>query len=461
VPAPLPHAATNALTDLLGSRFATDRDSRRQRSRDESYHAAGLPQAVARPQSADEVATVARICHAHRLPLVPFGTGTAVEGGVVALNGGISLDLRSLNRIISVQPDDLYATVGAGLTRMALNRFLAAEHPRLYFAVDPGADATLGGMAATRASGSAALGYGTMRENVLGLSVVLADGTPIPTGGRTRKSAAGYDLTRLFVGSEGTLGIITELTLRLTRHPKAVAAAVCPFDDLEAAVDTAIAVIGAGIPVARLELLDKTQMEAVRRYSNLDYKAAPTLFFEFHGTDTGVAESAKLAQELAATHGGDAFAWAVDAAQRQRLWQARYDAYHAARALRPGAAGYVTDVCVPISRLAEAIRRARKRLAQTGLQAPILGHVGDGNFHVVCLVDPDDPDELAQARSFGEDLVDIALDLGGTCSGEHGIGLGKIDALKREHGQGVEVMRAIKNALDPHGLMNPGKVLSL
>jgi D-lactate dehydrogenase (cytochrome) len=410
-------------------------------------------------RSEEEVVAVVKACAGHRVPLIPYGTGTAVEGGIVAVRGGVCLDLGQMNQVVEVNRDDLDAAVQAGVTRKQLNRHLERMGTELFFPVDPGADASLGGMAATRASGSAAVRYGTMRENVLGLRAVLGDGRVIRAGGRARKSAAGYDLTRLLVGSEGTLGVITEVTLRLARKPAAVSAAVCAFADLEAAVATVIEVMAAGIPVARIELLDEVQIEAVNRYSGLDCPVQPTLFFEFHGSAAGVEEQAQAAGQIARRRGGADFAWATTPQERQRLWQARHDAYLACLALRPGAAGYVTDVCVPISRLAEAIALAREELRVSGLQAALLGHVGDGNFHLVFPLDPESASELAEARRINQRLVDCALALGGTCSGEHGIGLGKIAALEQEAGEGVEVMRAIKEALDPFGIMNPGKVL--
>ncbi|MSR83579.1 MAG: FAD-binding protein [Candidatus Latescibacteria bacterium] len=456
---PLPSALLDQLRAVLGERLGTDPASLEARSRDVSHHGPCPPQAVARVQSAEEVVAVVRACARHRVPVIPYGTGTAVEGGIVAVRGGVCLDLGQLNRIVEVNAADLDATVQAGVTRKQLNRHLEELGTELFFPVDPGADASLGGMAATRASGSAAVRYGTMRENVLGLRVVLADGRVIHTGGRARKSAAGYDLTRLLVGSEGTLGVITEVTLRLVHKPAAISAAVCAFEDLEAAVATVIEVMGQGIPMARIELLDELQIEAVNRYSGLNCPVKPTLFFEFHGSPTGVEEQALAVGQIAHRHGGADFQWAATPQERQRLWQARHDAYLACLALRPGAAGYVTDVCVPLSALAPAMAKAKAAVAGSSLQGVFLGHVGDGNFHIIFLVDPENPEEIAEACRLNEGLVAEALALGGTCSGEHGIGLGKIAALEQEAGEGVEVMRAIKRALDPHSIMNPGKVL--
>jgi D-lactate dehydrogenase (cytochrome) len=455
----LPAAFLDALGDLLGERLTTDDRVRSQHAADASYHPPQPPQAVAFPESNEEVVQLVRLCGAHRVPMIPYGTGTAVEGGIVASLGGLCVDLSRMNRVLRLGVPDMDATVQAGLTRQQLNQYLEAQGTGLHFPVDPGADASLGGMAATRASGSAAVRYGTMRDNVLGLKAVLADGTLISTGSRARKSSAGYDLTRLLVGSEGTLGIITEVTLRLARLPEAVSAAVCPFADIESAVAAVIEVMGRGIPLARIELLDQVQMRAVNAYSRLDYEAAPTLFFEFHGSRTSVVEQAEAAGTIARRHGGRDFRWAAGKEERDRLWQARYDAYYASLALRPGSVGYVTDVCVPISALAACIRETRKDLEDLSFPAPLFGHVGDGNFHVVCLIDPHSPRELEQVKELGRRLVARALEAGGTCTGEHGIGLGKLAALEQECGPAIQAMRAIKQALDPYNLMNPGKVL--
>jgi D-lactate dehydrogenase (cytochrome) len=391
--------------------------------------------------------------------MVPFGAGTSLEGHVGALHGGVSIDLSRMTRILRVSADDLDATVEAGVTRKRLEAHLRPTG--LVFHLDPGADATLGGMAATRASGTTAVRYGTMRDAVLGLRVVLADGRAISTGGRARKSSSGYDLTRLFVGSEGTLGVITELTLRLHGRPEAVAAATCHFDDIEQAVQTVITTIQLGIPVARIELLDDVQMDAVNRYAGLDYPVMPTLFFEFHGlSERDVTEQAEAVGEIAAEHGGRSFARATTPEARAELWHARHNAYYAALALRPGARGWTTDACVPISRLAECINETKRDVAASPLVAALVGHVGDGNFHMIFPVMADDPAELAEAERLTERLVDRALSMGGTCSGEHGVGIGKMRFLAREHGEGLDVMRSIKRTLDPQGLMNPGKLLA-
>lgn len=448
-----------SLRALLGDRLVTETADRERHAGDASHHAPSSPDAVAYPESDEEVARLLEICNRHRTPVIPYGTGTGVEGGTVATHGGLCIDLGRMNRIVEVNVDDLDATVQAGVTRHGLNRHLAEAGTGLHFPVGPGTDASLGGMAATRASGTEAVRYGTMRENVLGLTAVLADGRIIRAGGRARKSAAGYDLTRLMVGSEGTLGVITQVTLRLARLPAAVAAAVCAFGDEESAVRAVIAMVARDVPPAKSELVDAVLMDAVRQYSGLAYRVSPALFLEFHGNERSVAEQAEAAEQIALRCGGEDFQWAVDEDERQRLWQARFDAYYACQALRPGCSGYVTDVCVPLSRLAECIGRAKRDLASSDLIAPLFGHVGDGNFHVVILIDPENAQELAEAQRIGARLVDHALDLGGTCSGEHGIGLGKPEALEREAGDAVAVMRDIKRALDPHGIMNPGKVL--
>jgi D-lactate dehydrogenase (cytochrome) len=364
-----------------------------------------------------------------------------------------------MNRIVQVNDGSMDVTVEAGVTRKQLNQHLADLGTDLYLPVDPGADASLGGMASTRASGTSAVRYGTMRESVLGLTAVLADGRLMKTGGRARKSSAGYDLTHLFVGSEGTLGIITELVLRLVHHPRSISAAVCAFSEIETAVQTVIEVISAGIPIARIELLDEVQMQAINSYSNMHYKVAPTLFFEFHGSESAVIEQAKEVQQIVAAQGGEEFEWATDKDEREKLWQARYDGYYATLALRPGSTGYVTDVCVPISELAECIRRTRVDLQTTSIPAPLFGHVGDGNFHVVFPIDPTSAEELAEVQELSKRIVNHALELGGTCSGEHGIGIGKVDALERQYPVAIGVMRQIKQALDPDNIMNPGKVL--
>ncbi|HYE00156.1 MAG TPA: FAD-linked oxidase C-terminal domain-containing protein [Alphaproteobacteria bacterium] len=453
----MPDALLEELRALLGDRLSTAAAVCEQHGRDESWHPAVPPDAVAFAETTAEVAAVAQACSRHGVPMIPFGTGTSLEGHVAALRGGVSLDVSRMNRILRVSPEDLDCTVEAGVTRKQLNAYL--HDTGLFFPIDPGADASIGGMASTRASGTNAVRYGTMREAVLGLTVVLADGRTIRTGGRARKSAAGYDLTRLFVGAEGTLGIVTEVTLRLHPIPEAVSAAVCGYPTVKAAVDAVIQTIQAGIPVARIEFLDEVQVGAVNRFSKLDLPEQPTLFYEFHGSPTGVKEQAELAGAIAEEHGGGSFRWAERQEDRTKLWQARHDAYYAAIALRPGAKGWPTDVCVPISALAECVVETKADLQASFLTAPIVGHVGDGNFHTLFLVDPNAPEEVAEAERLNRRLVERALRLGGTCTGEHGVGYGKMAYLEAEHGEAVSVMAAVKQALDPQGLMNPGKVI--
>ena len=450
-------AVIAALRARFGDRVSTAAAVREQHGRDESYHPPAPPDAVVFAESTDDVAEAVRLCAAHRTPVIAFGTGTSLEGHVAALEGGVCIDLSRLDRVLRVSPEDLDCTVEAGVTRKRLNEHL--RDTGLFFPIDPGADASLGGMTATRASGTNAVRYGTMRENVLALTVVLADGRVIKTARRARKSAAGYDLTRLFVGSEGTLGIITEVTLRLYGIPEAIMAAVCPFPSVEAAVDTVVETIQAGVPVARIELLDAKQMDAVNKYAKLDYVVAPTLFFEFHGTPRGVEEQVVQVKEFAGGHGGTAFRWAATAEERSKLWQARHDAYYAALAMRPGAKGWATDVCVPISRLAECIAETKRDLDQSFVTAVLVGHVGDGNFHLAFILDPNKPEELAEASRLNDRMVQRAIAMDGTCTGEHGVGYGKMDFLVAEHGEAVSVMRLLKRALDPDNIMNPGKIV--
>ena len=449
--------AVGVLRQRLGERISTSAAVREQHGRDESHHAAHAPDAVAFPRSTEEVAEIVRVCAEYGTPVIPFGIGTSLEGHVAALRGGVCIDLGGMNEIVRVSAGDMDATVQAGVRRKQLNEHL--RDTGLFFPIDPGADATIGGMTATRASGTNAVRYGTMRDNVLALTVVTADGRVVRTARRARKSAAGYDLTRVFVGSEGTLGVITEITLRLYGIPEAVSAAVCSFPGIEGAVDTVIETIQMGIPVARIELLDELQMEACNRYSNLEYPVAPTLFLEFHGSEAGVAEQAETVQTLATGNGAGDFQWATRTEDRNRLWQARHDAAYAALALRPGAGMWATDVCVPLSRLAECIRETREDLAESFLMAPLVGHVGDGNFHLVFLFDPDDERERAEVERLNERLVSRSLALDGTCTGEHGVGYGKLDFLTAEHGEAVSLMRDIKKALDPGNIMNPGKIV--
>ncbi len=445
-----------ALQALLGDRCSLNAGILDRHGHDESYHAAHAPDVVVFPQSTEEVAAVMRLARKHGAPVIPFGVGTSLEGHVAALEGGVSIDMGRMNRVVEVNAEDLDVLVEAGVTRKQLNAHLRDQG--LFFPIDPGADATIGGMSATRASGTNAVRYGTMRENVLGLTVVTADGRIMKVGGRARKSAAGYDLTRLFVGSEGTLGVITEIRLRLYGIPEAIAAAVTQFPTIGNAVDTVIRVIQSGIPVARIELLDEVQMRGIIGYSKLDYAERPTLFIEFHGSERGVAEQAELVKAIAADNEGGEFRWSVKPEERTQLWQARHDAYYAALSLKPGAKGWPTDVCVPISRLTECIVETKRDIEESGILAPIVGHVGDGNFHTSILVDPNNPDDLAKAEAFNSRLIERALNMGGTCTGEHGIGFGKIGYLEREHGEAVGLMRLIKQTLDPENRMNPGKI---
>jgi D-lactate dehydrogenase (cytochrome) len=416
------------------------------------------PDAVIFAESTEEVAAILACCNAFRTPVIAYGTGTSLEGHILAVQGGVCIDLSALNNVIAVRAEDMDATMQCGVTRKKLNEWLNGTG--LFFPIDPGADASLGGMAATRASGTNAVRYGTMRENVLGMTVVLADGRILKTGGRARKSSAGYDLTRLMVGSEGTLGIITELTVRLHPLPEAIASAVCAFPSIAAAVNTVIQTIQMGIPVARMELLDALAISALNRYSKTTLREDPTLFFEFHGSPASVQEQATLVADIAKTQGGHEFDWATRPEDRSRLWQARHDALWAALGLKPGSRALSTDICVPISRLAECIAETIEDIATINLPSPIVGHVGDGNFHVVLLLDPNNPDEITRAHDFATRLAHRAISMGGTSTGEHGIGLGKRDYLIPEHGAvAIDVMRAIKQALDPNNILNPGKIL--
>ncbi|MBA3640711.1 MAG: FAD-binding protein [Acidobacteria bacterium] len=451
-------ALIEELRGTPGANLSTTPAVREHHSRGESHHAAALPHAVVFPESTEAVQGVVLACAAHRCPIVPFGAGSSLEGHVNPIHGGVSIDMTRMNNVLRVSADDLDATVQAGVTRKQFEKHLRATG--LIFHLDPGADATLGGMAATRASGTTAVRYGTMREAVLGLTVVLADGRIIRTGGRARKSSSGYDLTKLFVGSEGTLGVITELTLRLHGRPEALAAATCHFESIEQAVRTVITTIQLGIPVARIELLDDVQVDAVNRFSKLSYPVFPTLFFEFHGlSDRDVTEQAEAVGDIAAENGGRAFARALTPEARAALWQARHDAYYAALAMRPGCRGWTTDACVPISRLADCIVETRADISASHLEAALVGHVGDGNFHMIFPVNPDHPADIEEAERLSTRLVERTLAMGGTCSGEHGVGLGKMKFLEREHGEALSVMRTIKAALDPLGIMNPGKML--
>ena len=452
----LPDELVAELRGLFGERFSQGVALREQHGRDESIHGVAPPEGVAFVESTAEVCQVVNLCREFRVPLIAFGAGSSVEGQVLAVKGGICVDLGGMNQVLAIHPEDLDVSVQAGVTRKQLN--LALKDSGLFFPIDPGA--TPGGMAATRASGTNAVRYGTMRDNVLGMTVVLADGRIVKTGGRARKSSAGYDLTRLFVGSEGTLGIITELTVKLYAIPEAISAAVCSFPDIEAAVAAVIQIIQLGIPVARIELLDALTLQAVNRHSKTSLKELPTLFFEFHGSAAAVAEQAQLSQEIAGSVGGQDFEWACHPEDRTRLWQARHDAYFACLQLKPGCRVFPTDVCVPISRLAECIRATNEDLTQVSLPIALFGHVGDGNFHLVVLVDPENAKDMQEAEWINRRLVERALAMEGTCTGEHGVGLGKARFLVAEHGEAaVDVMRLIKTVLDPEDILNPGKIL--
>ncbi len=452
-------ALIDELRAILGDRLHLGEAMRRHHGASESHFEVVLPDAVAFPHSTEEVAALVKACVAHETPVIPFGAGTSIEGNTTPVRGGVSIDLSEMNRIIEVRPDDFDVSVEAGVRREQLNEYL--RDVGLFFPIDPGANATIGGMAATRASGTNAVRYGTMREAVLSLRVVTPDGRDIRTARRARKSAAGYDLTRLMIGSEGTLGIITEVTLRLHGIPESILSAVCGFDTLAGAVDTVVQSIQFGVPLARVEILDDVQMRAVNAWSGLDYPEKTTLFFEFHGSERGVQEQVETVSALAADNGGSAFQWSNLPEERARLWKARHEAYYAAIGLRKGCVGWPTDVCVPIGRLAECILETKRDIEAASIPGPILGHVGDGNFHVVFVIDPDRPEELAEAEAMNRRLVRRALDMDGTCTGEHGIGLGKQAWLEEELGEAVEMMRTIKRALDPLDLFNPGKIFNL
>jgi D-lactate dehydrogenase (cytochrome) len=447
------------LQRLLGDRMTIARGVREHHGKDESYYPYALPDAVVFPHSTEEVRDVVLLCRRYHTPIIPFGVGTSVEGHVLATRGGVCVDMSQMNKVLAVHVEDLDVTVQAGVTRKQLNEDI--RHTGLFFPIDPGADASLGGMAATRASGTNAVRYGTMRENVLGLTIVTADGRIVKTARRARKSAAGYDLTRLFVGSEGTLGIIAEVTVRLYALPEAMSAAVCSFKDIGSAVTTVIQTLQTGIPIARSEALCATTMKAINAYNKTNYKEQPTLFLEFHGTERGVVEQAELVQAIASENGGEGFEWATKPEDRNRLWSARHQAYFASLQLRPGTRAVSTDVCVPISRLTECMVETANDIERASMPIPMFGHVGDGNFHCVILVRPDNAHDLEEAKAFNERVVDRALAMEGTCTGEHGIGLGKIASLRKELGDAVDLMTALKHAFDPDNLLNPGKVLPL
>ena len=456
---PLPPIVGQTLCEQFGERFTTNAQILLQHGRSEFHHGAHLPDGVVLARSTEEVAAVVALCAEHRVSIVPFGAGTSVEGNATPVRGGISLDLSEMNQILQVNRDDFDCTVQAGVRRRQLNEHLRDQG--LFFPIDPGADATIGGMASTRASGTNAVRYGTMKDAVLSLKVVTPEGKVIRTASRARKSSAGYDLTRLFVGSEGTLGVITEVTLRLHPIPEAISSAVCGFETLGGAVDTVVQTIQYGVPIARVEILDDMQMRAVNRWSKLGYPEVTTLFFEFHGSEASVKEQVETVAAIAAVNGGGDFQWASTQEERSRLWKARHEAFYAAVGLRPGAIGWPTDVCVPISRLAECIEATKADLDTATIPATILGHVGDGNFHVIFVLDPDNPAEREEAERINDALVERALSMDGTCTGEHGIGVGKMDCLEHELGEALDLMRTLKRAFDPLDIMNPGKIVRL
>ncbi len=449
----------SSLLEIFGGRMTVNADILKQHGQSETHHGKFLPDYVVMAHSTEEVVQVVRLCAEHHVPVIPFGAGTSVEGNFAPVHGGVSLDLSEMNAILAVNPEDADCTVQAGVRRNQLNEHL--RDTGLFFPIDPGADATIGGMAATRASGTNAVRYGTMKDAVMALRVVMPDGSDVRTAGRARKSAAGYDLTRMLVGSEGTLGVITEVTLRLHPIPELISSAVCGFDTLDGAVNAVVQTIQCGVPIARVEILDDVQMRACNRWSNLDYPEVTTLFFEFHGSKSYVKEQIETVAAIAADNGGGDFRWATTPEERSKIWKARHDAFYAAIGLRPGAIGWPTDVCVPISRLAECIHQTKADLETATIPAPILGHVGDGNFHVIFVIDPNNPAEMEEAQRLNAALIDRALSMGGTCTGEHGIGLGKIDYLERELPQAVGLMRTLKRAFDPLNIMNPGKIIRL
>ncbi|MGZ5265335.1 MAG: FAD-binding oxidoreductase [Caldimonas sp.] len=459
-PRAVPQAMLEALKAQFGDRCSTALAVREQHGRDESPIDAPPPEAVVFCESTEDVAVVVKLADRYEVPVIPFGVGSSLEGHLLAVQGGVSIDLSRMNKVLAVHAEDLTVTVQAGVTRMQVNDEI--RHTGLFFPIDPGADASIGGMSATRASGTNAVRYGTMRENVLGLTVVTAQGEVIHTGTRARKSSAGYDLTRLMIGSEGTLGVMTEITLRVYPLPEAMSAATCTFPSIDAAVRTTIQIIQMGIPIARCELLDRHAVRAVNRHDKLTLTEAPMLLMEFHGSQASVAEQAATVQEIASEHGGEGFQWATTPEERKKLWTARHRAYFAGLQMKPGCRTVTTDTCVPISRLAEAVVQASDEAEAAGLQHYIVGHVGDGNFHIAYLVDPDKPEERETAERLNEALVMRALAMDGTCSGEHGVGLHKMGFLVSEAGTGaIEMMRTMKRALDPKNIMNPGKIFAL
>jgi D-lactate dehydrogenase (cytochrome) len=456
---PIPQVCLDALRARFGERFSVAAAVREHHGKDESPYLPVPPEAVVFAHSTEEVAEVARLCNEHRVPLIPYGVGSSLEGHLLAVQGGISLDLSQMNRVLAVNAEDLTATVQAGVTRKQLNDEIRTTG--LFFPIDPGADASLGGMSATRASGTNAVRYGTMRENVMSLTVVTADGRIVKTAGRARKSSAGYDLTRIFVGSEGTLGIITEVTVRLYPQPEAVSAAVCNFPTLDAAVRSVIEIIQMGVPIARVEFMDAAAVRAVNLHSKLTLRETPMLVFEFHGSPAGVQEQAQTVQEITTQNGGQDFEWAERPEDRSRLWTARHNAYFAGVQLRPGCRASTTDVCVPISQLADCVRETADDLANASFPSIIVGHVGDGNFHVLMMLDPDSDQEWKESEVINHAIVRRAIAADGTCTGEHGIGLHKMQFMRDEHGEdALALMRSLKHAFDPNNILNPGKIIA-
>lgn len=457
---PLPAELLVALEAVFDDRLSTSQAMREHHGRDESSYAPMLPDAVVFAQTTEEVAEAVKLCSSHEVPIIPYGTGTSLEGHVLALCGGVTIDLSQMNQVLAIHAEDLTATVQAGVTRKQLNQEI--RDTGLFFPIDPGADASLGGMAATRASGTNAVRYGTMRENTLGLTVVTAEGRVIKTGTRARKSSAGYDLTRIFVGSEGTLGIISEVTLRLYPQPEAVSAAVCSFSSTADAVNAVIRTIQMGVPVARVEFLDENGVRAINAHDKLNLPEKPLLLFEFHGSERGVKEQAQAVQDIAAEYSAIGFEWATRPEERTRLWAARHNAFFAMLQMRPGGRAITTDCCVPISRLAECILDTKADCEKNDMIYSIIGHVGDGNFHVLMMIDPNDPVDVARAEGVNERMVARAISMDGTCTGEHGVGLHKMDFLVQEHGEdAIEAMRVLKRAFDPKNILNPGKILRL
>ena len=452
-------SAIGELETLLGDRQSRSKSDLNLHGANETYFDPCPPDAVVYPETTEEVSQIVKICSAHDCPIVPWGTGTSLEGHALAIKGGVSVDFSRMNRVLAVNAEDMDCVVQPGITRRALAEELRTTG--LFFSVDPGADASLGGMASTRASGTTTVRYGTMRDNVIGLEVVLADGRIIRTGSRARKSASGYDLTGLFVGSEGTLGLITELTLRLRGQPEAISSAVCAFPDIESAVNAVIATIQMGIPMARIEFVDEDVARAFNAYADETFPECPHLMLEFHGSDTSVKEDAERFGEVADDFGATGFRWSTKTEDRNKLWRMRHDGYYAIMSQHPGKRAMATDICVPISRLAEAVTETQADIAESGLYSPLLGHVGDGNFHATVVIDPDKPDELKTAKSLAHRMTQRALRMQGTASGEHGIGMGKLDYMAEEHGDAWRVMADLKKSMDPKNILNPGKVVKI